>query len=182
MSVKETRNRIKANVWQAIAQSELKLDALSKSDLEELVNLVCDAALIEFDQELDSTTRDNKSVEAHYYSEGEQDEEVVLWKGRPFLSISEYYTITNQRIRIVRGILGKDREDVELVRVQDIDQEQTLRERILNLGDIIVRSHDDTAPIIVLNNVRDPESVNEILRRAVLDIRKKYNLTFQEEM
>jgi uncharacterized membrane protein YdbT with pleckstrin-like domain len=98
------------------------------------------------------------------------------------LSISEHYVITNERVRIVRGLLGKDREDIELVRIQDIDHSQTLRERALNVGDITIRSHDTSHPTLVLNNVRDVQEVHEILRRAVLNARKKYKITFQEEM
>ena len=110
------------------------------------------------------------------------DGKQTLWKGHPLLSISEHYVITNERVRIVRGLFGKDREDIELIRIQDIDHSQTLRERALNVGDISIKSHDRSHPSVVLNNVRDVQEVHEILRRAVLSARKQYNITFQEEM
>jgi hypothetical protein len=80
------------------------------------------------------------------------------------------------------GLLGKEREDVELIRIQDMDQRQTLRERFMNVGDIYIRSHDPSHPHIILNNVRDPQQVHEILRRAVLDARSKHGLYYREEM
>ena len=182
MSLEETRERIKATVWQAIAQSEIDLSALQKSEIESLVNVVTEAAMLEFDDEINASVAADDVASKQYYPPGKDEEEAVLWQGRPFLSISEHYLITSERIRIVRGLLGKHRQDIELIRVQDIDHTQTLRERSLNLGDILVNSHDRTMPVVTLNNVRDPESVHEILRLAVHKARKKYNITFQEEM
>ena len=107
---------------------------------------------------------------------------MALWEGRPFLSLRLYYQITSERVRITEGILGKEREDIELVRIQDIDHKQNLTERLLNLGDIYIRSHDPSQPEVVLNNVSNPMEVHEILRQALLKARKRYNLSYREEM
>ena len=79
-------------------------------------------------------------------------------------------------------MFGKSRENVELVRIQDVDYAQTFSERLFKLGDITIRSHDSSHAIITLNNIRDPEAVYEILRRAVLSARKKHGFTYREEM
>jgi hypothetical protein len=71
---------------------------------------------------------------------------------------------------------------VELVRVQDIDQKQNVTERVMNIGDIYVRSHDPSKPEVVLRNIKDPLEVHEILRRAVLEARKRHRLSYREEM
>jgi len=63
-----------------------------------------------------------------------------------------------------------------------MDYSQTVSERILNLGDISIRSHDPSNPLIVLRNIPDPEAVYEILRRAVLSARKKHGFMYREEM
>jgi len=183
MSVGESRERIRARVWQAIAQSEFDLQAVEKKELEALVDMVTDAALVEVDYEIAETELKDEDASRQYYPEDDsaQDEE-VLWQGRPFFSISEHYVITNERVRIIKGLLGKKRQDIELIRIQDIDQTQTLRERSLNVGDITIHSHDRSAPVVILNNVKDPQIVHELLRRAVVNIRNQQNLTFQEEM
>ena len=98
------------------------------------------------------------------------------------MSLVERYIVTTERLRIVRGLLGRDREDIELVRIQDIDHTQTLGERMINLGDLAVRSADPSHPHAILRNIRDPEDVHEILRRAMLDARKRANFAFREEM
>ena len=182
MSANDSRERIRSRIWKAVAQSEIDLTALPSEQVEKLVDLVTEAAILEIDDDMEHQVEADKAATNAFYPAGEEDGEQTLWKGRPLLSISEHYLITNERVRIVRGLLAKDREDIELVRIQDIDHSQTLRERALNVGDITIRSHDRSHPEVVLNNVRDVQEVHEILRRAVLKARKDHKITFQEEM
>jgi hypothetical protein len=118
------------------------------------------------------------AAEATQGAEGEQ----TLWEGRPFLSINEHYLVTTERIRITRGLFGKDREDIELFRLQDIDQTQKLGERMFNIGDITLRSADASHSEIVLHNIPNPLNVHEIIRRAMLDARQRYGVRFRDEM
>jgi hypothetical protein len=78
--------------------------------------------------------------------------------------------------------LGKAHDNIELVRVQDLDYKQTLSERLLNLGDVTIRSQDPSKPFAILRNVTDPGKVYEILRRAVLAARKRHNFAFRDKM
>jgi len=180
MSVEATRARIKARVWQNLAQSAESWQDISPERLDKLVELVADAALIEVDSDLaeESARLVPRSADV---ASGAEDE-TILWEGRPFLSLSERYVITSERVRLISGLLGKERIDLELVRIQDFDQTQTVRERLLNLGDLTIHSHDRSHPVVVLNNIADPQSVHEILRRAVLDARQRHRLTYREEM
>jgi len=182
MSLSEVKANIKSRVWKAVAQSELDVSALDKETLEALVDLVAEAALLETDDEVGKSLAVGQAETAVSASILDDAKEDILWEGRPFLSISLHYTITDERIRITEGFLGKARENVELIRIQDIDYSQTFGERILNLGDINIRSHDSSHPQITLKNIKDPEKVYEILRRAVLHARKKHNFTYREEM
>jgi hypothetical protein len=182
MPAKESRENIRSSIWKAIAQSEIDLGDTPSEEVEKLVDVATEAAILEIDGYMDRQTEGDRAAADSYYALGEGGDEKILWKGRPLLSISEHYVITNERVRIVKGLLGKDREDVELIRIQDIDQSQTLRERALNVGDIIIRSHDSSTPLAVLNNVHDVQAVHEILRRAVISARKQNRMTFQEEM
>ncbi len=178
MTVEQTRARIQARVWRHLAQNELSLEQLPREELEALVDVVTDAALLEVDKDLAQETQ--KVAEDDFLKTTDQEE--ILWEGRPFLSISERYLITDERVRLFSGLVGKDRIDIELVRIQSFDQSQTVRERMLNLGDITIHSHDRSNPVVVLNNVPDPEYVHEVLRRAVLDARGRYRLSYREEM
>ena len=182
MTIKEAQARIKARVWQSVAQADLDLSALDKTTLESFVDLVTESALLEIDSELDTSMLATAKTEASEDEEEDEFGEEVLWQGRPLLSLVLNYTITNERIKITSGLLGKAHENVELIRVQDVDHSQTFGERVLKIGDITIRSHDPSHPEIVLRNVQDPGSVYEILRRAVLNARKRHNFSYREEM
>lgn len=179
MSLQEAQARIKARVWQSIAQTNLNVSSLDKQTLENLVDLVTEAALLEIDDELEVELSQAKKETAVPAAD---DDEKVLWAGRPLLAIGTYYTITSERIKIRNGILGKAYEYVELVRVQDMKHGQSFSERILHVGDIIIRSHDTSHPTLTLNNVQNPEHVYEILRDAVQTARKRHNFSYREEM
>lgn len=176
MNINETRTKIMARAWKNLAQSDLDVKKYDESELESLITVVTDAALLELDEEIGQSV---KVAETEQLGDGG---EKVLWEGRPFLSISTNYIITTERLRLVEGVLGKDRQDIELIRIQDLDQSQSVSERIFNVGDILVKSHDRARPELVLQNVKEPEEVHEILRRAVLDARKRHKLTYREEM
>jgi len=182
MSANDARERLRSQVWKAIARSEIDLSAVPDGSIEQLVDVVTEAAIMEIDQSIEHQEAADEAAVDQYYPPADGDEEQLLWKGRPLLSISEHYVITSERVRIVRGLLGKDRQDIELIRIQDIDHSQTLRERALNVGDITIHSHDRSRPTVILNNVHDVQDVHEILRRAVIAARKKHKISFQEEM
>jgi hypothetical protein len=186
MSLKDAQARIQARIWQAMAQSDLDLSALDKETQTSLVNFVTEAALLELDQELEISFNEEmqKQPLAATGASSILDEhhEEILWEGRPFLSLILYYTITDERIRITEGLLGKAHDNIELVRVQDLDYKQTLSERLLNLGDVTIRSRDPSKPLVVLKNVKNPSHVYEILRRAVLAARQRHNFAFRDEM
>ena len=108
--------------------------------------------------------------------------ERILWQGRPFLSLVENYTITTERLKIITGLAARRVENFELIRVQDIDFKQGVGERMLGIGDIHVRGHDQSNPDIVLRNIPNPEEVYEIMRKAWLEARKRHGLQFREYM
>ncbi|MCB0032941.1 MAG: hypothetical protein KDE51_02890, partial [Anaerolineales bacterium] len=91
----DAQARIKAQIWQAIAQADLDLSAIDKETMGYLVDLVTEAALIEVDKELstslqtmDTTADDeNKFIKSNIpEADPNDDVEVLLWEGRPFLS------------------------------------------------------------------------------------------------
>lgn len=180
MSLAENKARIKAGVWQAIAKSNVNLSAISQEDMDKLVGAIADGILGEIDEILGEASGSLESTPQLATTGGEAEK--MLWQGRPFLSISVNYQITTERVRIIEGIFAKERRDIELIRVQDIDHKQNLTERALSIGDVFIHSHDKTDPEIVLNNIPNPDEVHEILRRAVLDARKKHGIRYREDM
>ena len=84
------------------------------------------------------------------------ESEELLWSGRPYLSIGTRYELTTQRVRLIRGLLGRNYHEIELVRVRDTSVTQHLGERALNVGDVTITSADPSHPEFTLHNVKDP--------------------------
>ncbi len=179
-SVEEIRSKVTARIWQSMAQSGIEVSSIPAEQLQALVNSITDGVLVAVNEVLTGVGT-GQIPEESGASAGEE-EEAILWEGRPFLSLVEHYMVTSERLRITRGLFGRDRQDIELVRLQDIDHKQNLSERVLNLGDVIIHSHDPASPEVTLRNITNPMEVHEVIRRAMLDARKRHRLTFQEEM
>lgn len=180
MSIAESKSKINARIWESIAQSGVSVTAIPQEQMRTLVDAITDGVLLAVDEAMNEAglpARQALAAELPVEA-GEQ----VLWEGRPFLSLVTSYRITSERVRIVRGLLGKDRDDIELIRIQDLDLEQGIGERALNIGDILIRSADPSLPEVALRNVSHPTDVHEILRRAMLNARKRFRYSVQEEM
>ena len=176
MTIESYRAQMKSAAWKAIADSGVDLTALPPEMQSKLVDAFADQGLGVINSVMDEI---KKSQNPAAPLEGEES---LIWEGRPFLSLVESYVITSERIKIATGLLAKDYENFELVRIQDIDVNQGLGERMLGLGDIRIRGADASSPEIVLRNIPDPQGVYELLRKAWLAARKRYNLIFREEM
>ena len=175
MSIENTRAEVISSVWKAIAQSEVDLSAVPKGDQEALVTTIADNLMVT----IDGLLEEGIESEPEGLAFGDED---MIWKGRPFLSLVESYLITSERLKIVSGLIGRDVENFELIRIQDIDYKQGMNERIFGIGDITIRGHDASDPKIVLRNVSKPEQVYELLRKAWLEARKRHGLEFREFM
>ena len=110
------------------------------------------------------------------------DEEVILWEGTPhglFNPIETHairWVLTTQRLRVVRGILSRSTDEVELTRVRDVAVEQSLAQRALRIGTLTVVGTDATSPTVVLHDVNEPEQVKELIRQAVQEQRRRYRV------
>ena len=202
MKIDDIRARVGDRVRQAIAESDMGFTTAQREQVANMANHITNSVLLEFDvllAEMNEGLRATDhpqppgqpqaqnmglpgSMQAAAQTTAGNGDEDLLWEGRPFLSIGELYTVTTERIRITTGVVGKNREDIELVRVQDVDHKQGISERLLNIGDIFLRTSDKSHPNATLRNVTNPEQVHEIIRRAVLNARKRYPFIFNQEM
>ncbi|MBK9713526.1 MAG: PH domain-containing protein [Kouleothrix sp.] len=180
MSIDQHRAMLTGRIWQSIAQSGVDLSSLAREQQERLVGAIADGVLVGVDDLLGQIAPAAPPADAA--DPEDPSAERTLWEGRPFLSLTERYTVTSERVRIQRGLLGKDFEEIELIRLQDIDRGQSAGERLLNIGDISLRSADPSKPTAVLRNVGSPDEVHEIIRRAWLEARKRYGFQFREQM
>jgi hypothetical protein len=179
MSLDQYRSRINGSVWKGFAQSGVDLSQFPAEKQTQLANAISDQVLLAVNDLLDDLPGVAGVKAAAPTTEGE---ETILWKGHPFLSLVESYTLTSERIKVSTGLLGKDLENYELIRIQDLDLTQNLAERTISIGDIHITGADPTTPELTLRNIAHPKEVFEILRKAWLDARKKYGLIFRQEI
>jgi uncharacterized membrane protein YdbT with pleckstrin-like domain len=76
------------------------------------------------------------------------------------------YTITNQRLRIKRGIVARQVQQTQLDRVQNVNTNQSVLERVLQVGtvDFDTAGTDDSE--FKFAGVEDPDEVVAAVDRA----------------
>lgn len=108
--------------------------------------------------------------------------ETTVWEGVPHGLLNPIEThairwvLTTERLRVVRGLLNRSTEEVELIRVRDVSFDQSLAQRALGIGTVTVVGTDATAPSVVLHDVEEPEQVKELIRQAVRDQRRRHHV------
>ena len=109
-----------------------------------------------------------------------------LWKDRKRylgmpLSFTRY-AMSEDRLFVSVGFLNIKDDEVLLYRVRDIDCSRTLGQRIFGVGTVTVMSSDKTMPTLVLQNVKDPVFVKELLHKQVEEIKIKRRVRVGEIM
>lgn len=91
----------------------------------------------------------------------------LLLLGLPFLG-RQRITISNERIVIEAGFWTKVRDDVEVFRIRDVVSTQNLYQRLVGIGDVVVKSVEGRGPeeVHTLKGVPDPVAVSETIRRV----------------
>jgi len=80
---------------------------------------------------------------------------------------TRYYRLTSQRLFLQRGFLSRQHDEIELIRVDDVSVRQNLFQRLLAVGQVTVLSTDTTNPRLVIDGVRDPLRLKELIRAQV---------------
>ena len=130
MTIENIRAQLISSIWQAFAQSGVDLSSISQEDQEKLVRGIADRMMVSMNSVLDEVVKSealHPPVEQPVVGQpevaqpGAEFDEEIIWEDRPFLSLVEKYILTNERIKIVHGMLSRQIENFELVRVQYID-------------------------------------------------------------
>jgi len=113
--------------------------------------------------------------------------EQVIFEGHPSLKAvwnplkkhSLYLTITSERIILSEGIIGKKEVEILLVNVHDVSMYQSLIDRILNVGEIRIRSTDRENPRISFY-MKKPRKWREKISKLVREEKERRGVEFQE--
>jgi uncharacterized membrane protein YdbT with pleckstrin-like domain len=91
---------------------------------------------------------------------------VILLAVGFLMRIATTYTITNHRLHIKRGIIARKTQEARLERVQNVNTEQGVLDRILQVGTIDFDTAGTTDSDFSFNGVSQPEKVVSAVDRA----------------
>ena len=108
----------------------------------------------------------------------------LLWSDRKRyfglpLSFTKY-AISEDRLFQSTGILNLKFEEILLYRIRDISMTCSFGQRIFGVGSITVTSSDKSRPILVIQNVKDPAAVKELLHEQVEAMKISRRVRFGE--
>jgi uncharacterized membrane protein YdbT with pleckstrin-like domain len=90
------------------------------------------------------------------------------------------YEVTNERIRIRRGIMTKRTDELELYRANDTSLIEPMTMRMFGLGTIEVRTMDSTSPTLYIEAVHGARQLREDLRRCIEQCRDRKGVRVTE--
>ncbi|RTL77235.1 MAG: PH domain-containing protein [Bradyrhizobiaceae bacterium] len=84
------------------------------------------------------------------------------------------FTITNQRVKIAKGIIFRTVDEVELYRIKDVRVDYSLLNQLFNIGTVTIHSSDLTSKggSLQLRCIADARAVRENLRNLVEQSRR----------
>lgn len=92
------------------------------------------------------------------------------------------YSLSEDRLFTSVGFLNIKDDEILLYRVRDIDTSRSLWQRIFGVGTVTVMSSDKTMPTLVLQNIKDPIFVKELIHKQVEETKIKRRVRFGEIM
>ena len=109
-----------------------------------------------------------------------------VWKDRKrYLGLPLSFTrykLSEDRLFLSVGFLSIQDDEVLLYRVRDITTSRTLWQRLFGVGTVTVISSDKTMPTLVLQNIKDPVFVKELIHRQVEEMKIQRRVRFGEVM
>ena len=80
--------------------------------------------------------------------------------------ITTHYTITTRRLHIKRGIISREIQETRLERVQNVNYDQSLLQRLLQVGDVDFDTAAGDDYNFIFAGVANPDEVVEQVDRA----------------
>ncbi len=90
---------------------------------------------------------------------------------------STLYTVTSQRVILEQGMWAKSLNEIDLRTVDDTQFFQTVTDRMLGIGNVILVATDKASPMLVLRSIRDPRGVREIIRSQAYQVSQRQVFT-----
>ena len=90
------------------------------------------------------------------------------------------YAISQDRLFQTTGLLNLQYEEILLYRVRDISLSRSFGQRIFGVGSITITSSDKSRPVLVIQSVKMPTAVKELIHEQVEDMKVRRRVRFGE--
>lgn len=108
----------------------------------------------------------------------------TLWRDRKhflwFPFSFEKYRIASGRMYCQHGFLNQKEHECLLYRILDISLTRSLGNRICRTGTIILKTTDDSDPVLVLKNIKNSRAVKDMLSELIEKERIRKGITGRE--
>jgi uncharacterized membrane protein YdbT with pleckstrin-like domain len=91
-----------------------------------------------------------------------------------------FYRLTTRRLFVSTGLMNRRRDQLELLRVEDVYTRQSLFERWMGLGTVVVVSSEEALPSVALPGIKDPKSVMDLIWHHARAERDQRSVKVQE--
>lgn len=108
----------------------------------------------------------------------------IKGKKEGFLKIpKEFYTLTNERLKISKqGMMTETKSDIELFKIKDISVNQKMKDKVMDIGDIVIISSDASDPQLTLKKIKGPHDVREKIRSAAKEARETAGVAYRQDV
>ena len=83
------------------------------------------------------------------------------------------YEITSERIKVIRGIMSKRTDELELYRAKDTSLIEPFLYRMFGVGNIVIVTNDTTTPTLELKGLKNANAIREQLRTSIEECRQR---------
>lgn len=86
--------------------------------------------------------------------------------------LSVHYKLTTEQLTHQTGLLTRSTNRIEVIDIDDVTMQQTLLERMLGVGSVLVVSSDRTHPKLLLTGIDNVERVSQLIDTAAREERR----------
>ena len=94
---------------------------------------------------------------------------------------SRVFRVTNDRVEFEHGILSKSLHNMDMWRVQDIAFNQSLIQRMLGLGRVLILSSDKDTPVVNIGPIYNARELYNKLKKAQLEADRRRGVVHFEQ-